>query len=73
MSLNEYKEAIKNMVDSTNDEKLLMYWKLKLEWDLQNPNSAELSAEEWHLVQEGITEYGKGEIISFEDFISKRK
>lgn len=73
MSLDEYKEAIKSMVDSTNDKKLLMHWKHQLEWDLENPDSIELSAEELNLVQEGITEYGKGEIISFEDFISKRK
>lgn len=73
MSLDEYKESIKSIVDSTNDEKLLMHWRHQLEWDLENIDSIELPAEEWNMVQEGITEYGKGEIISFEDFISKRK
>ncbi|HEX5152178.1 MAG TPA: hypothetical protein VFW07_12075 [Parafilimonas sp.] len=73
MSLDEYKEAIKNLVDSTNDETLLMHWKHQLEWDLENRDAIELSGEEWSLVQEGISGYAKGEIISFEDFISKRK
>ena len=73
MSLDEYKEAIKSLVDSTNDETLLMHWKHQLEWDLENRDAIELSVEEWSLVQEGIAEYTKGEIISFEDFISKRK
>jgi len=73
MSLNEYKEAIKSLVDSTDDETLLMHWKHQLEWDLENRDVIELSAGEWNLVQEGIAEYSKGEVISFEDFISKRK
>jgi len=73
MSLNEYKEAIKSLVDSTNDEKLLKHWKHQLEWDLENIDAVELSDEERKLVEEGLTEYKKGEVISFEDFMNKRK
>jgi len=40
---------------------------------LENTDAIELSVEEWHLVQEGVLEYKKGEVVSFEDFISKRK
>ncbi len=31
MSLSDYKEAIKSLVDSTNDEMLLKHWKHQLE------------------------------------------
>ena len=60
MSLNEYKEAIKNLVDATNSETLLKHWKKQLEWDVENPNEVELSDEEWSFVQEGITDYEPG-------------
>jgi hypothetical protein len=73
MSLSEYKEAIKTLVDATDDESLLKHWKYQLEWDLENKDAIELSDEEWNLVQEGITEYKRGEVISFDDFMSKRK
>jgi hypothetical protein len=54
MSVSEYKEAIKSLIDSTNNETLLKYWKKQLEWDFGNQNEIELSSEEWSLVQEGI-------------------
>jgi hypothetical protein len=73
MSLNEYKESIKNLVDSINDETLLKHWKHQIEWDIENSDAIELSAEEWSLVQEGIADYKSGNILTFEDFISKRK
>ena len=73
MSVNEYKEAIKSLIDSTNNEMLLKHWKKQLEWDVEHENEIELSSEEWILVQEGITDYQNGELISLEEFISKRK
>lgn len=41
--------------------------------DIEKREAVELSAEEWSLVQEGIADYRKGDILTFEDFISKRK
>ena len=73
MSVNEYKEAIKSLIDSTNNEMLLKHWKKQLEWDVEHKNEIELSSEEWSLVQAGITDYENGELISLEEFISKRK
>ncbi len=73
MKLNEYKRSIKHLVDSTNNELLLMHWKKQLEWDVEHQNELELSSEEWNLVQEGIAEYENGEVISLEEFIGKRK
>ena len=73
MNLTEYKESIKQLVDATNNETLLKHWKKQLEWDVKHEEEAELSYEEMLLIQEGITEYEKGEVISFEEFISKRK
>ena len=73
MSVNEYKEAIKSLIDSTNNEMLLKHWKKLLEWDVEHENEIELSSEEWSLVQEGVTDYENGELISLEEFISKRK
>ena len=73
MSLGDYKEAIKNIIDSTDNELLLKHWKQQIEWDVENQGSFEFSDEEWNMVQEGIEEYKKGEIISMQDFISKRK
>ncbi len=73
MSLNEYKESIKQLIDSTNNEDLLKHWKKQLEWDVEHQNNFELTDEEWHLVQEGMADYEKGEIISLEEFVNKRK
>lgn len=73
MSVNEYKEAIKNIIDSTDNEVLLKHWKIRLECDMENQDAIELSDEEWNLVQEGIADYKNGEVISLEEFISKRK
>ena len=73
MNLTEYKETIKKLVDSTDNETLLMHWKNQLEWDVKHQDKVGFSDEEMSLVQEGIAEYEKGEVISFEEFISKRK
>lgn len=73
MILNKYKEAIKNLVDSTNDETLLKHWKYQIEWDIENKDAIELSSEEWSMVQEGIEDYKRGNVITFEDFIDKRR
>ena len=73
MNLTEYKESIKKLVDATDNETLLKYWKKQLEWDVKHQEEAELSNEEMFLVQEGIAEYERGEVISLEEFISKRK
>jgi hypothetical protein len=73
MHLNEYKESIKSLIDSTDDETLLKHWKYQIEWDIENKDAIELSAEEWNLIQEGIADYKRGDVITFEDFIRKRK
>ncbi|MBX2921647.1 MAG: hypothetical protein KF746_05570 [Chitinophagaceae bacterium] len=38
-----------------------MHWKHQIEWDIENSDAIELSAEEWSLVQEGIADYKKGD------------
>lgn len=73
MSIIEYKESIKKLVDSTDNEDLLKGWKMQLEHDLEAGNEVEFSDEEWRLIQERPDEYAKGETISFEEFINKRK
>jgi len=73
MSIAEYKESIKKLVDNTESEALLRSWKFMLERDINETTETEFSEEEWNLVQEGVTEYGNNEMISFEEFISKRK
>ena len=73
MSIAEYKESIKKLVDNTESEALLKSWKFLLERDIKEESEVEFTEEEWNLVQEGITEYGNNEMISFEEFISKRK
>ena len=73
MSVSEYKEAIKSLIDSTNNETLLKHWKKQLERDVENQNEIELSSEEWSLVQEGMADYENGEVISLEEFVNKRK
>jgi hypothetical protein len=55
------------------NEALLKHWKKQLEWDVENQNEIELSSEEWSLVQEGITDYKNGKVISLQEFVSKRK
>jgi hypothetical protein len=73
MSLNEYREHIKQLIDSTDNEALLRHWKQQLEWDVEHQEGVGLTDEEWNLVQEGIADYKKGEVISLEEFINKRK
>ena len=72
MRLNEYKNIIKTIVDSTNNETLLKHWKTQLEWDVRHQEQIELSPEEWKLVQEGIKDYENGDVLSLEEFINKR-
>jgi hypothetical protein len=73
MSLTEYKESIKKIIDSINDEKLLQLWKSQLEHDIEHRNEIELTEDELQLVREGLEDYNKKETISFEEFISKRR
>jgi len=73
MDLREYKESIKHLIDATNNETLLQHWKKQLEWDVEHQHEVQLSVEEWNLVQEGIADYENGEVITLEEFISKRK
>lgn len=73
MSVNEYKESIRHLIDITDDEVLLQHWKKQLEWDVEHQHDVTLSDEEWNLVEEGLADYEKGEVISLEGFISKRK
>jgi hypothetical protein len=35
MTINEYKTALKNIIDSTDDEELLKHWKTHLEWEFE--------------------------------------
>lgn len=72
MSLNEYKLLIKNLVDSTDNELLLKHWKKQLEWDVEHEKELELSRDELKLVQDGLQDYENGDVISLEEFISKR-
>lgn len=73
MSVNDYKESIRHLIDITNDEVLLKHWKKQLEWDVEHQQEVALSDEEWSLVEEGLADYEKGEVISLEEFVSKRK
>ncbi len=72
MSINEYKTTIKNLVDATNDETLLKYWKAQLEFDIEQGGETELAPEEWQAVQEGLADNEKGNVISLKEFINKR-
>ena len=72
MNLDNYKNSIKQIIDSTDNEFLLMHWEKQLQWDINNLKETDLSNEEWHLVQEGIADYRNGDIISLEEFINKR-
>ena len=73
MSLAEYKESTKKIVDATNDEALLKGWKILLEHDLKQENEVEFTDEEWLQIQKGLEDYRRNETISFEEFINKRK
>ncbi len=73
MSMNQYREEIKSLIDATNDEALLAHWKKRLQYDMENREAVELSEEEWTLVEEGMTDYKNGKVVSLEEFISKRK
>lgn len=73
MSISEYKNSIKEIIDSTDNELLLKTWKKQLELDLNNFKEADLSPEAWNLVQEGLADYESGDILSMEEFVSKRK
>ena len=73
MSIAEYKESIKKIVDATDDEALLKGWKILLERDLEQENEVEFTDEEWLQIQKGLEDYRRNETISFEEFINKRK
>jgi predicted transcriptional regulator len=73
MSIAEYKENIKKLIDATDNETLLRHWKMQLERDIEHSNEIELNEDEWNLVQEGLADYNAGEVISLEEFISGRK
>ena len=72
MSIAEYKTSLKNLIESTNDEKLLMQWKEQLEWDVKNDGEVELTDEEWQDVQEGLEDIKNGKTISFNEYLKKR-
>ena len=72
MSISEYKTSLKNLIEATNDETLLKYWKAQLEWDIKHGGEIELSVEEWQAVQEGLTDYENGRVMSLREFIEKR-
>ena len=73
MNLTTYKESIKTLIDSTNNETLLKHWKKQLEWHVEHQDELELSREELNLVREGLVNYNNGEVLSFEEYISKRR
>jgi hypothetical protein len=72
MNINDYKSSIKQIVDSTNNELLLSHWEKQLRWDIEHSKEIELSPEEWILVEEGIADYEKGEVLSLQEFLNKR-
>jgi len=72
MNLRDYKNSIKSIIDSTNNEALLKHWKKQLEWDAQHQEEIELSKEEWKMVEEGLADYESGAVLSFEEFLKKR-
>jgi len=72
MSISEYKTSIKKLIDATNDESLLKYWKTQLEWDVEQGGEIELSAIEWQAVQEGLADYENGRVLPLKEFIEKR-
>jgi hypothetical protein len=72
MSIPEYKETIKKLIDATNNEALLKHWKKQLEWDIEHEKEIELTDEEWNLVKEGIEDYRAGDTITLEEFLNKK-
>ena len=72
MNMNDYKNSIKNIVEATNNEALLKHWHQQLEWDVQHPEGVQLSEEEWNMVQEGLTDYKAGAVLTLEQFLAKR-
>ena len=72
MNIDQYKNSIKQIVDSTNNESLLIHWEKQLQWDIEHLNEIKLSDQEWNLVQEGLADYANGNVISLEEFINKR-
>jgi hypothetical protein len=72
MSIKDYKESIKNIFDSTNNELLLKHWKKQLEWDIQHQDEIQLTHEEWQMVEEGLADYENGSVLSFEEFLRKK-
>ncbi|HYO22322.1 MAG TPA: hypothetical protein VER36_07935 [Flavisolibacter sp.] len=72
MSIDDYKNSIKTLVDATTNEALLKHWKEQLERDLQKEQEVEFTQSEWQLVQEGLADYQNGAVISLEEFLKKR-
>lgn len=72
MNIDQYKNSIKQIIDSVNNESLLMHWEKQLQWDIEHLNEVKLSDGEWNLVQEGLADYEDGNVISLEEFINKR-
>ena len=72
MSIQEYKAALISLIGSTDNETLLKQWKEQLQWDVENAGEAELSGDEWQAVQEGLTDYRNGNVVSLKAFIDKR-
>jgi hypothetical protein len=72
MNLNDYRNSIKTIIDSTNNEVLLKHWKKQLEWDIQHQQEIDLSDEEWKLVEEGLVDYENGAVLSLKEFLQKR-
>ncbi|MEO6455388.1 MAG: hypothetical protein ABIN97_15010 [Ginsengibacter sp.] len=72
MNIDQYKNSIRKIVDSTNNESLLIHWEKQLQWDIEHLNEINLSEQEWNLVQEGLADYENGNVISLEEFINKR-
>ena len=73
MNLGEYRDSIKQIIDSTDNELLLKHWKKQLEWDIKNEKEFTLTDEEMYLVEEGLKDYEEGNIISLEEFVNSRK
>ncbi len=72
MNIDQYKNSIKQIVDSTDNELLLIYWEKQLQHDIEHINEIVLSDQEWSFVEEGLADYKAGNVISFDEFISKR-
>jgi hypothetical protein len=72
MNIAAYKQSIKTLVDATNDEQLLSFWKERMEWEGKHKDEIELNNQEWQLVEEGLDDIKNGNTISFESFLAKR-